>query len=283
MSDTRVTEPGGYASLLAGAVLLCCLFVIPSPAFADSADPGPGDQPRQIAQQPVWRTGAVSQLDATREGDCVALLHGLGRRSGSMDEVARKLQRSGFRVVNQGYPSLLKPFHELSDLAVGEAVRRCQAVSAATIHFVTHSLGGILVRYYLQANPLPELGRVVMMGPPNQGSKIVDSLSSVPGFGIIGPTGMKLGSGGDSVPANLPVVKFELGVIAGSRNLNPLGFLFHDGPNDSIVSVESTRVEGMREHITLPVAHTFMMNNNEVIDHTIHFLKTGNFMPVGGE
>ena len=79
--------------------------------------------------------------------------------------------------------------------------------------------------------------------------------------------------------SGLGPVNFELGVIAGSTNINPLGFLFFKGPNDSIVRVENTEVEGMNTHIVLPVTHTLMMRNNEVIDNTIHFLKTGQFIP----
>jgi hypothetical protein len=88
-----------------------------------------------------------------------------------------------------------------------------------------------------------------------------------------------LGSGQGHIPDSLGPVEFDLGVIAGNTNINPLGLLFIRGENDSIVSVESTKVEGMNAHLVLPVTHTFMMRNNEVIDNTIHYLKTGSFIP----
>ncbi len=229
--------------------------------------------------------------------DCVVLLHGLARVSDSMAELERKLERSGMRSVNISYPSRRHPIAELSRDAVGRGLAACRdtaeggasgaeaAINSAEtnspsrIHFVTHSLGGILLRVYLQDQAIPELGRVVMLGPPNQGSSLAQGLKGVPGFGFLGPAGQALGTDDESIINELGPVDFELGVIAGDLALNPLGLLLIDGPNDSVVSVESTRVAGMKEHITLPVMHTLMMRDNEVIDHSIHFLKTGNFIP----
>ncbi len=215
----------------------------------------------------------------TLASECVVLLHGLARVSNSMSELETKLIRSGYEVVNISYPSIRHEINVLADDAVGRGISECQAFSPEQVHFVTHSLGGILVRYYLKGNDLELLGRVVMLGPPNQGSEVVDGLAPVPGFGLLGPTGRVLGTKEESILKELGPVDFYLGVIAGTTNINPLGFLFLDGPHDSLVSVESTKVEGMDAHIVLPVTHTFMMRNNEVIDHTIHFLKTGRFIP----
>lgn len=216
---------------------------------------------------------------STESKECVVLLHGLARVSNSMGELEAKMQRAGYLAVNINYPSRRHPIDVLADDAVGRGLAECRAAGTTTIHFVTHSLGGILLRYYQQHHGIPELGRVVMLGPPNKGSPLVDSLLPVPGFGFItGPTGAALGTESELVHGLEPV-DFDLGVIAGDTNINPLNFLFFSGPNDTIVSVESTRVEGMRAHLVLPVTHTFMMRNNTVIDHTIHYLKTGSFIP----
>lgn len=211
--------------------------------------------------------------------ECVVLLHGLARVSNSMSELESKLGRAGLDVANINYPSVRYEIDVLVDDAVGRGISECLQRSPTTIHFVTHSLGGILLRYYMEENELSLLGRVVMLGPPNQGSELVDGLGPVPGFGLLGPTSRVLGTEEQSVLRELGPVDFHLGVIAGTTNVNPLGFLFMEGPNDSIVSVESTKVEGMNEHLILPVTHTFMMRNNIVIDHTLHFLKTGQFIP----
>lgn len=210
--------------------------------------------------------------------DCVVLLHGLARVSNSMGELQEKLSNSGYHAVNINYPSRKHSVDVLADDAIGRGLDSC--LDAATVHFVTHSLGGILVRYYVENKPIENLGRVVMLGPPNQGSEIVNGMLKVPGFKFFGgPTGTALGAGAGHIPAALGPVEFDLGVIAGSTNINPLTPLFISGQNDSIVSVQSTKVEGMNEHIVLPVTHTFMMRNNEVIDNVIHYLKTGSFIP----
>ncbi len=215
--------------------------------------------------------------------DCVVLLHGLARVSDSLGELEEKLARAGYFAVNINYPSRSYSIDILSADAVGRGIGSCRDHDAPVIHFVTHSLGGILLRYFQQHYGIAELGRVVMLGPPNQGSPLVDKLLPVPGFGFItGPTGSVLDTQSE-VLAELGPVNFDLGVIAGTSNINPLNFLFFSEPNDTIVSVDSTKVNGMRAHIVLPVTHTFMMRNDIVIDHTIHYLKTGAFMPLTSE
>jgi triacylglycerol lipase len=211
--------------------------------------------------------------------ECVVLLHGLGRLSNSMSELETKLAPAGYSVANIKYPSRSYPIDVLAVDAIGRGLTQCRGERKSEIHFITHSLGGILLRYYLSQNTIPELGRVVMLGPPNQGSEIVDGLLPLPGFGFIGgPAGVALGTGEGSVIDSLGPVDFNLGIIAGSTNINPLEFLFIAGPSDSIVSIESTKVRGMNAHIVLPVTHTFMMRNNEVIEQAIHYLKTGSFI-----
>lgn len=210
--------------------------------------------------------------------ECVVLLHGLARVSNSMAELAEKLDRAGYQAVNITYPSRKYPIDVLANDAVVRGIDSCK--DARLVHFVTHSLGGILVRYYLESNPLENVGRVVMMGPPNQGSELVNGMLNVPGFRLFGrPAGIALGTGEGHVPQALGAVDFDLGVIAGNVNINPLSFLLIEGPNDSIVSVESTKVEGMNAHVILPVIHTLMMRDNRVIDNVIHYLKTGSFIP----
>lgn len=218
-------------------------------------------------------------LPASVAAECVVLLHGLGRLSNSMGELETKLAPAGYAVANIRYPSRSHSIDVLAEDAIGRGLTQCRSEGAGKIHFITHSLGGILLRFYLTDNSIDDLGRVVMLGPPNQGSEIVDGLLPVPGFGFIGgPAGVALGTGEGSIIHSLGPVEFDLGVIAGSTNINPLEFLFISGPSDSIVSIESTKVRGMNAHKILPVTHTFMMRNNEVIEQAIHYLKTGSFI-----
>lgn len=212
-------------------------------------------------------------------GECVVLLHGLARTSTSMNRMQRKLEDAGFETANIDYPSRDHTVEELADIAVPEGLESCRAREGVErIHFVTHSLGGILVRQYLETHEIPELGRVVMLGPPNQGSKAVDELKDVPGFDWLnGPAGQQLGKGDESVPLKLGPADFELGVIAGTRSIDPITSAVLDNPEDGRVSVEDTKLDGMTDFVVVSHSHAFMMRMRRPIELTIRFLQSGSF------
>jgi triacylglycerol lipase len=229
---------------------------------------------RRICLVLVLLSGSLAQA-----GDCVVLLHGLMRSSTSMNTMQRELEAEGYITANIDYPSRDHTIEELAEIAVEEGLTACRAnEDIGRIHFVTHSLGGILLRQYLSANEIPELGRVVMMGPPNQGSAAVDELEDVPGFDWLnGPAGRQLGKGEDSVPLALGPAEFELGVIAGNRTIDPITSSVLENPDDGRVSVEDTKLDGMADFVVVEHSHAFMMRMQKPIELTIEFLRTGSF------
>ena len=211
--------------------------------------------------------------------ECVVLLHGLARTSMSLNKMQDALEEDGYRTANVDYPSRDHEIAKLAEIAVEKGLAECRSGGGAEkIHFVTHSLGGILLRQYLSDGSIVELGRVVMLGPPNQGSEAADEMDGIPGFDWInGPAGRQLGKGADSVPLALGPVGFELGVIAGNRTIDPLTSSVLENPDDGRVSVEDTKVEGMDDFVIVEHSHAFMMRMRRPIELTKSFLRTGRF------
>jgi len=194
-----------------------------------------------------------------------------------MRKLARTLANNDYQIINVHYPSRKLAIEELVQYLHGEIAPWCTDPSRK-VHFVTHSLGGILVRAYVKTYPPVNLGRVVMLSPPNRGSELIDIFRDHWWFRkFFGPIRSQLGTDINSVPNTLGLVNFELGVIAGNRSINPIGSALIPAPNDGTVSVEHTQIEGMRDFLIVPYGHTCIMMRKVVAEQTLHFLQTGYF------
>ena len=203
-------------------------------------------------------------------------MHGLARTDNSMDKLQAALVKEDFTVINVRYESTKNTIETLAPSAIDPALEKCGV--GIGVNFVTHSMGGILVRQYLSKKPLPQLNKVVMLGPPNKGSEVVDVLGQFPGFHFVnGDAGLQLGTGQSSVPNTLGAVDFDLGIIAGSRSINLILSAIIPGPDDGKVTIENTKIQGMTDHIEMPVTHPFMMRNEDVINQVIYYLRHGSF------
>ncbi|MBZ0166862.1 MAG: alpha/beta hydrolase [Candidatus Omnitrophica bacterium] len=210
--------------------------------------------------------------------DCVILLHGLARTKKSMRKMERTLTARGYDVVNDGYKSRKDRVEALAEEYIPLAIEKCQRKHPRKIHFVTHSMGGILVRSYFAKHELANLGRVVMLSPPNKGSEAVDKLSHVPGWKLInGTAGEQLNTSEDSLPLSLGPANFEVGIITGNKSVNLFLSTLIPGKDDGKVSIDSARLEGMTDFQVVEHSHPFIMQKDDVIGQTIHFLEYGTF------
>lgn len=217
---------------------------------------------------------AERAIEPAREA--VVVVHGLGRTTRAMAPLTERLREAGFDAHNLGYSSReAAPEALVEELAA--QIDACCA-DAPRLHFVGHSLGGILARAYVADREPARLGRIVMLSPPNQGSEIVDALGDNWLFRVVmGPSAQALGTGPGSLPNSLPPPDYELGIIAATESINPVGSAIIPGDDDGMVAVCKMRLEGMTDFITVDHTHALVMRSADVAEQVILFLREGRF------
>ncbi len=216
-------------------------------------------------------------VTAGNNGDYVVLVHGLGRTKLSMLGIEIFLKNKGYQVINIEYPSSEYQIQELADHYLKRALDKCTDRNKK-INFVTHSLGGIIVRYYLSSHQLNNIGRVVMLSPPNHGSKLADIADKTFVFRWLkGPVLEQLTTDKNSLTNRLGPVNFELGIITGNRSYNFINSLIIPGEDDGKVSLDRARVENMKDFLVVPRTHTFIMFSKRVFHQIYYFLENGVF------
>jgi len=254
--DIRSPDRSGYLAVL----FLCRPF-----------DPMHGERVKQAIAH-------ADQVARTTKG-AVVLLHGHGRTGRSMRPIAAALTKAGYSTFSPSHGGLQRSMTAIVD-HLEPRISEFAKESEGPLHFVTHSLGGLVARAFLTAKRPSQLGRVVMLAPPNAGSEYADLLFRLRlDRLILGPVGAHLRTSSHLIDDQLfGSVDFDLGIIAGGRALDPIFSRFLlPRPNDGKVAVASTRVSGMSDHVVLPVSHTLMVYDRRVIAHTLAFLENGSF------
>jgi len=214
--------------------------------------------------------------------DCVVLLHGIGMRAYVMKRIESALRADGYRTLNLSYPSRRMPFEELARTWLPAQLGMHGVAGAPRLHFVTHSLGSLIVRKLIQETRPANLGRVVMIGPPNHGSAAADMAERNALLRrFLGGNLMRLGTGGDAIVKTLGPADFEVGIIAGEVAVNPIFGKVLGGKNDGAVTIRSARLEGMRDFLVVPYSHTLMLWRTEVAHQVRAFLHDGRFARPG--
>ena len=235
---------------------------------------------RQTSPEPeIFPSLNYAALHPDSALECVLLVHGLSRSGNSMGKMREALGAHGYLAFTLDYPSTKYSIEALSLSILPAGITACREQGASTIHLVTHSMGGIVARYFLKHNDVPGFGRLVMLAPPNQGSELIDFYRSVPGFKkLLGPAASQLGTDPEnSLPLKLGPVTVDTAIITGSESSNSLMSLTLPGPDDGKVTAASTLVEGMCAQVSLPTSHRMIMKDDVSVHEVVHYITHGRF------
>lgn len=212
------------------------------------------------------------------QAELVVLSHGLGRSDNAMWMLQRRIEAAGFNVCSIDYETFGQSVKHVLTQAK-EEINACIS-DGKIVHFVGHSLGGLVIQDFLSKTSATDrrfvLGEVVLIGTPNKGSEVANKLKDHFLMSLDGGIGQALQTGSKTLGSQIKTSGIAVGVIAGTQS-SSMTSQFFSGPNDGLVSVESTKTENMKDFITLPVSHSAMRYDETVSDQVAHFLRQGKF------
>jgi len=221
-------------------------------------------------------TSPAKALESNKKGDYVVILHGIARSDKHMKKLAAHLEKNGFETININYPSTKYSIEDLTKIINQEI--ETKATENKPIHFVGYSMGALMARALIHKYDYKNLGRVVQLAPPNGGSEVADFVQNWWIYKkLYGPAGQQLITDQSAVKNIFGDVNYELGIIAGNFSIDPISSLIISEENDGKVSIQKTKLEGMKDHIVIKASHTFFPSNKEVFKQTLYFLQNGNF------
>ena len=208
-------------------------------------------------------------------GEAVILIHGFGRSNSAMSSLSDQIEEAGYEVHRVGYSSLTQDIDGIRD-EVSEKILDLSLDGAKRVHFVGHSLGGLLIRDHLGRHDHHNLGYVVNLGSPSRGTPVVDQLRDEWWFGLAGPAVLALSARGSPFLDGLPSPHYALGIIAGNVGREGEGDVI-PGVDDGVVPLASTPVKGMKEYLVIPSSHYRLRRHPQAVGAILQFLKSGSF------
>ncbi|MGI9508841.1 MAG: esterase/lipase family protein [Geminicoccaceae bacterium] len=229
----------------------------------------------------VIMMGLAPSAQAADLRETVVVLHGIARTQSSMQPVEHALQEEGYETLGITYPSTDRDLDGIAAFLRDVHLTPAFWQGAGKVHIVSHSMGGLVARRYLDAyrSAIPEnkLGRVVMLAPPNGGSEVADLIHELPPYRwFYGPAGDALTTEAQS--GNKSDIFYDLGIIAGNKEWPyVVAAIVTPGESDGRVTVEKTKLAGMKDHVVVNGTHTFIMHRQDVHQYIVQFLKRGDF------
>ncbi len=208
--------------------------------------------------------------------ECVVLLHGYARSNTCMEPLEIGLTKEGYNVINLSYPTMKYPVEIISRDHIHPHIEKIS--DCEKLHFIGHSLGGIVARYYLSQNEVKNLGKVILITTPNQGSRIATEMESNEFLSaLLGPAVSDLAEDSPLLKS-LPEPDYEVGVIAATKSINPLTSIFVlQGEDDGTLTVESMRLTSTKHYVAIPSTHTLVLRHPDLLTQIKSFLTAGKF------